>query len=867
MTRSNSRGTLRRRLLAGVVSSCAAASVHAAHAAAADAAAAADRSADNGGGARVEEVMVTARKRSESVEKVPIAITALTGELKNADIRDLTDVVAFTPNVRIDSYAQRAGAVAITIRGISPSRLDDNSIDSPIGVLIDGIYLGTLTGQDLPNFDLDRIEVLRGPQGTLFGRNTIGGALNIVRTEPTGEWGAKLQYTTGSWNDQEFKAVFNAPIIQDKLALKLYWISENRDGYLHNTFLGINQPQKNYKNFGGVLKFTPNDRFKALLTVEKYEDRSQGGAFLGNYNTAAGVLPAPTGASDINAPGTALAGTGGAEIATFLPAAFGLPNVPARTSLAIPSSITDNYPSPGDVQTWAYSLNMNYRLSDNISLVSITGFREQHEMASEDFDGSSANFINIATDAHYHQFSQELRAEGNWDGPLGKLNLVAGAYYWNSYFTRRWVTSGDFWNFVTDISGYNLNNNTWVNPGYAAATGYADPLAACLSPVPRVNPATSKTGTPQQNGLWNAFGRVQCDPGGPQGGTPGAGGYGPGIVNILYESQNTDSEALFAHGDWEFYPHVTLTAGVRYTYETKHFIGYQSYLAPLDRANVNDFPGNADLTKSWGQVTPTAGLAWQATQDVMVYGSFSEGWHSGGFFGVNQNTADFQSNQYVPETSQSYEVGMKGQFFDHRVQFNLAGFLTDFQNKQESAIEFDNTTNTVVTVFTNVGGLEYKGIEGELQWIVNRQLSFAGSFGYLNARYTSLMIGYPGNQTGQVPIVNATFLVPRDAPDVTFGASATYAFEVGPGMLSLGAKIDWVDRVYGDLYDMQNAVVPAHSDVSLDASYSWKRYKITVFGRDVNNWRWEYPVFIAPLFASSTITPGANWGVQLDAQF
>ncbi len=153
-------------------------------------------------GTRIEEVIVTARKREESVQKVPIALTAITSQLKTADVRNLSDIVAFIPNVRIDQYGQRANAASITIRGISPSRLDDNSIDSPIGVLIDGIYLGTLVGQLIDNFDLQRIEILRGPQGTLFGRNTIGGALNVLRTEPTGEWGARVQYTTGSWNDQ-----------------------------------------------------------------------------------------------------------------------------------------------------------------------------------------------------------------------------------------------------------------------------------------------------------------------------------------------------------------------------------------------------------------------------------------------------------------------------------------------------------------------------------------------------------------------------------------------------------------------------------------------------------------------------------------
>ena len=799
----------------------------------------------------IEEVVVTARQREESIEKVPIAITAITSQLKVADVRNLSDIVAFTPNVRIDQYGQRANAASITIRGISPSRLDDNSIDSPIGVMIDGIYLGTLTGQLIDNFDLERIEVLRGPQGTLFGRNTIGGALNIIRTKPTGEWGATVQYTTGSWNDQEFRGVVNAPLIKDVLAAKVFLISANRDGFLHNTFLNINQPQRNYKNYGVVLKFTPNDELSSILTVEKFDDKSQGAAFLTNYNTAAGVLAPPTTINDINAPGSALAGTGGAALATFLPGLFGLTNVPARTSLAIPDTITDNFPAPGNVQTWAITNQADYKLNENLTLVSVTGYRKQHERASEDFDGTSTDHINIATDAKYHQFSQELRAEGSWDTPMGKVNLVVGGYYFNSYFTRKWITSGDFWTFVSLLSGYDLANNVFTGPNN---TGFPDPISACLAP--RTTAALQAT-----------FGRVQCDPGGSQGGTPGVGGYGRGLLNKLFESQKTESVAGFAHADWQFAPRFTVTAGVRYTWEQKHFIGYQSYLLSTTRVSVDAFPGNADLTRSWTQVSPTAALSFQATEDVLFYGSFSEGWHSGGFFGVNQNSADFLSNQYEPETTQSYEVGMKGQFFDHRVQLNLAAFINKFRNKQESAIAFDKTTNTVVTLFTNVGGLEYKGVEGELQWLVTNQLSLAGSFGYLDSQFTQLNIGYPGNKTAPVPIVNATFLTPRGAPKWTFGGQAVYTVPVGPGDLSLSSRVSWVDKQQGDLYNTSTGVVASHTDVSAAASYTYENYKVTVFGRNLTDYRREFPVFIAPLFGAGSVGPGRSWGLELQAKF
>jgi len=788
-------------------------------------------------GAQLEEVVVTARKREESVQKVPIAITALAGQLKAADIENISDIVAYTPNVRIDAAPARADAPEITIRGVSAAVTTDNSFEAPVGVFIDGVYLGTLPGQLLENFDLQRVEILRGPQGTLFGRNTIGGAVNVVRTEPTGEWGANVSYQTGSWNDQEFKGVFNAPIIKDVLALKLFINSENRDGYLYNTYLHINQPQKNYKNYGFEFKFTPNDRFKALLTGERYEDSSQGGAYLGNYNVCPGLV-SPS--SNPNQPNIS-----GGLLDEFLPGVFGLPNTPCRSSLAVPTTTSTAIPNPGYVSTYAVTLNMSYALNDHLKLVSVTGYRNQHEKDEFEFDGSSADFITISTNAHYHQFSEELRAEGNWDTGIGKISAVAGAFYYNNYFSRGWTTGGNFWNFVEDLSSADFVNNTWL-PG-ANTGGYATPIAACLAKA----------------GVYALPNNIYCDAG------AGNNAYGQGTLQKLFETQGDNSVALFSHADWEFVPKLTLSAGVRWTYERKDFVGYQSYLAPLSRIGNFDFPfSTGDLIRSWSQVTPTVSLAYQAARDLMFYGSFSEGWHSGGFYGVNQDVQDFKQ-VYEPETSQSYELGMKSQFFDHRVQFNLTGFLNEFHNLQQSAVQTDQSTNTVVTVFTNIGGIRYYGLEAELQWIVTPQLHLQATAGYLNAKYTSLNIVYPANVNGNtVTETNATFLTPDNSPKWTLGGDAAYTIPVGPGDLQLETKVTWVDSIYTTLYDEPFGYIPAHTDLELSASYSYKNYKVTAFGHNVTNWIHETPdLQIVPLFAPSTITPGANWGLRLEAKF
>lgn len=792
----------------------------------------------------VEGVVVTARGRGESVQDVPIAITAITQQLENADLRDLRDVVAYTPNVRIDDIQLRPGAPSINIRGISPSRTDDNTIDSPIGVLIDGIYLGSLPGQIVENFDVERVEVLRGPQGTLFGRNTIGGALNVIRTAPTGEWGGKAQYTVGSFDAEEFRLVVNAPILQDELAAKFFYFSASRDGYLDNTFQNSTNPQKDYANVGLTLRYTPTETFTSTFTIETFDDRSQSAGGLGNYNVVPGVLPPPSTPSDFNQPDGSL--PGGLTIGTFLPGLFGLTNLPPRTNLNLPDTTTVDFSPKGSVQTDAYTWNNVWQFNPHWQFVSVSGYRDQTEYNGRDFDGTSAPFINIITDADYSQFTQEFRIEGDWDSPIGPITAVAGVYYFESSFTRNWITSGEFWNFVGLLSGFNLATNTWLDPALATATGYATPIEACLAP---------RTGATVA-----VFGRTRCDP-------TVTTAYGPAFPAKLYESQDTESIAGFVHADWEFLPNWTLTLGARYTTETKDFTGYQAYVTPIANVGEFNFPASIDLSRSFVRTTPLAAVTYKPTDDLTFYASYSEGWHSGGFFGVNQNIEDFIANQYDPETAQSTELGMKSQWLDNTLQFNLTYFRNDFQNKQESAIVFDPTTNTVVTLFTNVGGLRYQGLEAELQWYITDNLDVSATIGYLDAEYTDLQIGYPGNKTGPVPIVNATFLTPRNAPEYTFGASVNYTVPVGPGALILGSRYNWVDDINGDLYNTSTGFVEAHENVSASISYEFDNYRVSLFGQNLTDWQNETAIFIAPLFASSNITPPRTWGLEIQAKF
>jgi iron complex outermembrane recepter protein len=806
-------------------------------------------------GPKIETVMVTARKTSESVQDIPMAVTALTTELESATIRNLTDLNAYAPNVRIATDPSRGNAAAITIRGISATRTDDNSFDSPIAVMIDGIYLGSLAGQVLENFDMERIEVLRGPQGTLYGRNTVGGVVSAVRTRPTGEFGAKLQYTFGKWDQHEIRAVFNTPMVEDKLAFKGFFTSLQRDGYYKNTFLDSTQPQKDYMNYGGTFLFTPTDDFEAVFTVERFVDNSQGGAYLTNWNFAPGVVPATGSDQDPNYAGGFLAcliaeafsydKDGGAPLAN---------NVPCRTDLDFPKDeIRTDFPNTMHVATTAYTLDMSYDLNDNLNLVSVFGYRKMTENRKQDFDGTEVDHITLQRNNEYDQFSAEVRLEGSWD----KVNALLGYYFWNSEFEQQWVTGGEFGEFTNRLGGYSLGQNFW--------TGTGSPVLAGLY---------SATHTPLEACRERLLGNSRCDE--QLFDDVGNVGYGPGQVGKLYETQETTAHAIFANADWEFAEGWTIEAGVRWSYEKKEFTAGQAYRTPLStltngvpfRDGFNEF---AVLEKSWSDVSPKASIRWQPSDDMMVYVSFAEGWHSGGFFGVNQNIADFERDQYEPETSQSFELGMKAQWLDNRLQTNLTFFRNNFKNKQESAVQFDDTTNTVATVFSNVADVTYQGVELEINAVITEALVIFTNVGYLDAQYGEFFTDInPTDTCAGAPecLEDASFLSPRNSPEWTGGAGFTYTVMIGNGDdLAFDFRWTYTSTIEGGLLNQTYSRVPSRNDISAAITYSGENWSVSLFGKNLLNERFEAPTIIQPLFATGTVGPGASWGIQVGGEF
>jgi iron complex outermembrane receptor protein len=380
---------------------------------------------------RLGDIIVTARKREESIQTVPVAVSAISPqELEQGFTPDLRDIAGRVPSLVVDIVTAGPSAAAISIRGISFEDIE-KSFDPAVGVVVDGVFIGTNTGQLLDAFDLQSLEVLRGPQGTLFGRNTIGGVINVRRTKPTGELGVKASVGYSKFDTVQGRLVANLPKFGDIVALKGFFYYDKTDGFYRN--VTKNTREVNYRTWsaGATALITPTDNIEATLTYEHMNERGE---------TTATAL-SETGRDVI-----CLAlpiGPGGSIVRPFAPAS----NCD-RTSLPFRGSYTTFTNTPAPVRNNTDSVTAEIKIDlGAANLTSVTGYRRNKEDVSQDFDGTSINFFDTRRRQTYKQLSQEVRLDGNISE---SISGVVGGYYFDS--------------------NYILLQNTTFGPGVLAPT-------------------------------------------------------------------------------------------------------------------------------------------------------------------------------------------------------------------------------------------------------------------------------------------------------------------------------------------------------------------------------------------------------------
>ncbi len=356
----------------------------------------------------LEDIIVTATRRAESIQDTPVAVTAIAPtQLERAAAPDIRDLVGRVPNLVIDPVNAGPSAAAISIRGISFEDIE-KSFDPAVGVLIDGVYLGTNTGALLDFFDFESVEVLRGPQGTLFGRNTTAGVINIQRSRPTGELGMKLLATFDDNGRRDLRTVVNLPKVGDVLSLKAFWLHNQNNDFYDNQVLGRDYGGRRYDNWG-VSARIEKGVLDAILTYERVDERTE-------------IDTSPLGLTGVDLICAPIPG---------LPPGFLPPrNQCDRSSESGLYETFTNVPGVAVNKGDAFTANITLD-TDRFVITSVTGYRTSDESVRQDFDSTSINFFDTLRVQEYKQFSQELRAAGNI---TSNVNFVAGVYYfWANY--------------------------------------------------------------------------------------------------------------------------------------------------------------------------------------------------------------------------------------------------------------------------------------------------------------------------------------------------------------------------------------------------------------------------------------------------
>lgn len=665
----------------------------------------------------LDEIIVTARKRQESIQDVPIAVTAFDSEaIERAQISTIADLEKFTPNVDFSDNPFAGQALGATIRGVGFSDFE-KSFEPAVGFSIDGVFLASNTGAAIDSFDLEQVEVLRGPQGTLFGRNTVGGVINVQRTRPTGETGLKVGTRITNNGGRELLLVANTPKIGDVLSTKFYAFDKEDETFSTNIITGEADDQTDVLSYGAAFLFQPNEKLEALISIDFFDDDSQGPP---TYNTTqAGEL-------FCDLPNTLV------SFGVFAPSSLNAGCASRSIDVAEASDFeffTRAVPFITHLDGSSATANIKYEISDSLTLTSITGYRETDEQLLEEPLGAPNLTVAVAPGVEI-------------GFPLTYTNRIQEA----SQFSQEFRLSGEINDRLTFVSGV-----------YFLQSDYE--LTGGLFP-------DGSFGTSQ------SFGAVTTDE----------------VVK-----QDTNAWAIFVDGSYELTDDLTLAGGLRYSREEKDF--EKNFIT----SSVAGVSGSSVVASdSWSNPTGRLILQYKISDDAMIYGGFSRGFRSGGFNG--RAATPTAVGPYDEETVNSFEAGIRAEFFDNRLRVNPIIFRAEYNDKQEeNAIATpDGAVGATETTVQNASAVDIQGIELELLAQITPQVSLRAAFGLLDAEFSEFLVPEDPtdpNNTNVIDVQDTRNL--RSGPDANASMAVTYINDVfdGKARFTFNAAYNWADEL------------------------------------------------------------------------
>ena len=682
----------------------------------------------------LEEVVVTAQFLKQNLQDIPVAITAVTGAMmESRNMTNLAQVADSAPSVTFRPQGASFGpSITASIRGVGQNDFSP-AFEPGVGIYIDDVYFPSLTGAVMDLLDLDRVEISRGPQGTLSGRNSQGGSIKLYSKKPTGENGGFTELTLGDHRGIGMRASGDFAL-SEHVSARISGVFKRQDGYVDQVDFGCAHPAGSdplnpvggiarvratgdcvigklggigYQAVRGILRYTPNDNIDLSLSAD----------FTHDEHTIAGEVLIATG----------FAGNSGTNAVTIDPAVvvpyddrFICGRFCNYATLSQPAiTFTGLFTPPGgqpllatsgsNISVYdAYNLgsNLHWNLSSNVSIDNILAYQHFKTSWDTDDDLSPVN-LNLGQNRQDHwNWSEELRVNTKFSD---NVSAVFGGYYFKQ--------QTNYWSYQ-DIryiaAGFAIFPLQFIQPDYVPAS----------------------------------------------------------------------SNAAFANLAWKLAPNLNLNAGLRYTEEKKEYHYFR--LNPDGTINPYLDPAGTltgSVARYKGSKTDyRVALDYRFSPQVMAYASVATGFKGGG-----TNPRPFNVGQVIsfnPETLTSYELGMKSDFLNRRLRLNLTGFLSKIKDVQIAVLACPDSP---CAARLNAGEAESKGIELELMARPVDALTIDASFSLLDWHFTSLLpaAGYPSNRAGA-----ATSDPPAGAPKQKISLGIQYDIPVGNGS-SVSPRLDY----------------------------------------------------------------------------
>lgn len=752
----------------------------------------------------LEEIIVTATKREEGLQQVPIAISVISGQqIENKSIHTIEDLSSYIPNVHM---SEASTGTQIFIRGIGSGV--NYGFEQSVGTFVDGVYFGRGRSARGRFLDLERVEVLKGPQSTLFGKNTIAGAMNITTAQPTEEFEGYM--SAGYTSELEAKtitAVISGPLsnsVRGRLAVRSY---EDK-GYVRNRAAdGVDGPQKESLYARATLAIDVNEDWTATIKAEH-----------GNLD----VLGRQT-VTAITNPSLA---SGGAAALYATP--FGSTNFEAGFGYTSYGQNVRNMPLYDDNESNIFQITLDGTYAEH-GVKAVIGYTDYEFNNSLDSDFSPLRLLNRGRTEAHEQFSAELIISSPSDDTF---EYLTGAFFQTEDLSNERFTHVDLSGVPPLQAGiFALLNRP--NPALGGASFAAAVLGGNLNPM-------------TQSGILDAT-----------------------AINSF--KQDADSWSVFAEGTYHVSDSFRITAGLRYSEDEKDMSknaksgyindwllanGYADrvtdtptmplpalnavYSSALNLAKAHSYTRQRDEDHVTGHVN----FQWDMNDEAMVYLEIGNGYKAGGFDedngmgrevqtvgGVTDDLADFED-----ESVETLELGAKIDLADGRGRLNIAAYVSTYEDVQVST--FDGNAAFVVG---NAAESEVQGIEADVLFRVSEEITLNGAFAYLDATYKS----FPGAGCN----LAQSLVTPRGctqdlsgkplqfAPEYTANVGINYQTELSSGMvLSAGLDYNWSDDVVigADLDEnlIQQSFGKLNARIALANDDQWQ---ISVVGKNLTD--------------------------------